>query len=62
VSHPFAVIIYLYIDGVNKSAKVAEAIQAGIGQMGDIAWRQAMCMLPVKRPIVIITQFLQLLQ
>ncbi|TVU41358.1 hypothetical protein EJB05_14866, partial [Eragrostis curvula] len=32
-------------DGVNKSAKVAEAVEAGIGQMGDIARQQAMSMI-----------------
>ncbi|KAL6623151.1 hypothetical protein ACP70R_033030 [Stipagrostis hirtigluma subsp. patula] len=32
-------------DGVNKSAKVAQAVEAGIGQMQDIARRQAMSMI-----------------
>ncbi|TVU50512.1 hypothetical protein EJB05_01885, partial [Eragrostis curvula] len=32
-------------DGVNKSAKVAEAVEAGIGQMGSIARQQAMSMI-----------------
>ncbi|KAK2630832.1 hypothetical protein QOZ80_4BG0355120 [Eleusine coracana subsp. coracana] len=32
-------------DGVRKSAKVAETVEAGIGQMRDIARQQAMSMI-----------------
>lgn len=31
-------------DGVNKSAKVAQAVETGLGQMRDLAMQQATCM------------------